>query len=226
MIFNRARAWLAHQTDRLAAAERLSFRPDLAAKLEPTDHDYIAACREAETAAKRGKRLLQIATYALGALVILVLSAVIEQAHIIGGYRYLRFTLPYAYAQGRPLKAATEQALKPGDSLNECVQDCPEMLVVPAGSFLMGSPATEKGRNASETPQHLVRIAKPLAVSKLEVTFADWDACVTGGGCDDYEPAAEWGRDDPDYRRMPVFNVSWDDAQQYVAWLSVVTGKP
>jgi formylglycine-generating enzyme required for sulfatase activity len=222
----RARAWLAHQTDRLAAAERLSLRPDLAANLEPTDHDYIAACREAEETAKRGKRLLQIATYALGALVILALIFVIEQAHLIAGYRYVRFTLPYAYAQGRPLKAAAEQALKPGDSFSECAQNCPEMVVVPAGSFLMGSAATEKGHNQSEAPQHRVGIAKPFAVSKFPLTFAEWDACVAGGGCNAYEPDPEWGRDDPDYRRLPVMNVSWDDAQQYVAWLFEVTGKP
>ena len=57
------RAWLAHQTDRLAAAERLSARPDLAANLDPTDRDYIAACGKAETHAKRGRRLLQGAVY-------------------------------------------------------------------------------------------------------------------------------------------------------------------
>ena len=54
---NRDRAWLAHATDRLAAAERLSARPDLAANLEPTDREYIATCRNAEADAKRGKRL-------------------------------------------------------------------------------------------------------------------------------------------------------------------------
>jgi hypothetical protein len=57
----RNRAWLAHQTDRLAAAERLSARPDLAASLDVTDRDYIAACKKAETDAKRGRRLLQSA---------------------------------------------------------------------------------------------------------------------------------------------------------------------
>ena len=57
------------------------------------------------------------------------------------------------------------------------------MVVMPAGEFMMGSPATEKGRYDNEGPQHKVTIAKPFAVSKFEVTFADWDACVSVGGC-------------------------------------------
>jgi formylglycine-generating enzyme required for sulfatase activity len=66
-----------------------------------------------------------------------------------------------------------------------------------------------------------VTIAKSFAVSKYELTFADWDACVEGGGCNGYKPKDQgWGRG-----RQPVLNVDWDDARQYVAWLFVVTGK-
>jgi len=75
-------------------------------------------------------------------------------------------------SQVRPhvLTAAQEQALKPGDSFKECATDCPEMIVVPAGSFVMGGSITH------ESPQHTVTIAKPFAASKYQVTFADWDA--------------------------------------------------
>jgi formylglycine-generating enzyme required for sulfatase activity len=95
---------------------------------------------------------------------------------------------------------------------------CPEMVTIPAGSFLMGSPATETHRGA-ET-QHRVTIAAPFAVSRFEITFGQWDACVADGGCDGYRPDAPWGRG-----RMPVVNVSWNNAQAYVQWLSRKTGK-
>ena len=95
------------------------------------------------------------------------------------------------------------------------------MVVVPAGEFTMGSPATEKGR-WNEGPQHSVAIPRPFAASKFEVTFADWDACVGVGGCPHENRASDsgWGRG-----RQPVIGVSWDDAQAYVAWLSRMTGK-
>ena len=54
------------------------------------------------------------------------------------------------------------------------------MIVIPAGEFTMGSPTTEQGRIDNEGPQHEVTIARPFAVSKFDVTFADWDACVVG----------------------------------------------
>ena len=112
-----------------------------------------------------------------------------------------------------------ECALKRGDEFREC-KDCPPMLVVPPGSFTMGSPAGEPGRFADEGPQHVVRFARGFAVGKFAVTFAEWDACVAGGGCDGYRPAdAGWGR-----ASRPVINVSWNDAQAYVAWLSKRTG--
>jgi formylglycine-generating enzyme required for sulfatase activity len=84
---------------------------------------------------------------------------------------------------------------------------------------MMGSSADEAGHFDDEGPQHNVTIAKPFAVAKFDVTFADWDACASVGGC----PAAG----DSGYGRgtRPVINVTWDDAQQYVAWLSRMTGK-
>ena len=123
-----------------------------------------------------------------------------------------------------PLSPESERALQPKDSFAECAQ-CPEMVVVPAGSFLMGSPPKEKdlydeeGQKAMSVPQHQVTIAKPFAVGKFEVTFDDWDACVADGDCPHANDSG-LGRG-----RRPVINVSWDDAQLYVAWLSRVTGK-
>jgi formylglycine-generating enzyme required for sulfatase activity len=100
------------------------------------------------------------------------------------------------WAQVRPhvLGAAAERALKPGDSFKECAEDCPEMVVIPAGEFMMGSPASEQGRNDDEEPQHRVVFAKPLAVAKFDVTFDDWDACVAYGDCDPGVSDGGYGR--------------------------------
>jgi formylglycine-generating enzyme required for sulfatase activity len=95
------------------------------------------------------------------------------------------------------------------------------MVVVPAGSFAMGSPDSEEGRIEEEGPQHRVTFGKAFGVGKFAVTFEEWDACVADGGCDGYTPSDEgWGRG-----RRPAIHVSWDDAKAYVGWLSRKTGK-
>ncbi len=219
---NRGRAWLAHAADRLAAAERLSARPDLSANLEPADHQYIAACRKAEADFRRGKRVLHAGIYLSLIAIIAGLVGWIEQSSIAEQWRWWAVTRPYAQAQIWPhvLTAAAEQALKPGDSFKECATDCPEMIVVPAGSFLMGSALSEKGRYTMEGPQHNVTIAKPFAISKYELTFADWDACAAYGDCDPHITDSGFGRG-----RQPLINVTWHDAEHYAAWLSKMTGK-
>ena len=118
-------------------------------------------------------------------------------------------------------KAERERALlEPGRVFRDC-PECPEMVVVPAGSFMMGSPRDELGRNEYEGPRYRVTLPKPFAVGKYEVTFAEWDACVADGGCDGHRPG-DHGRG---RGRRPVINVSWHAAQAYVNWLSEKTGK-
>ena len=98
---------------------------------------------------------------------------------------------------------------------------CPEMVALPAGSFTMGSPDSEKGRNKDEGPQRAVSFAQAFAIAKFEVTFAQWDACSGEGACAHKPGDQGWGRN-----RRPVINVSWDDAKQFVAWLAKKTGQP
>ena len=113
-----------------------------------------------------------------------------------------------------------EQPLEVGERFKDC-PECPEMIVVPSGSFMMGSPSHEQGRSGDEGPVHQVRIGKPFAVGVYEMTFAEWDACVAGGGCAGYRPDDKgWGRG-----RRPVVNVSWQEAGSYVSWLSRRTGE-
>jgi formylglycine-generating enzyme required for sulfatase activity len=109
---------------------------------------------------------------------------------------------------------------EPGDAFRDC-EDCPLMVVVPAGSLKMGSPQDEQARAEDEGPQHRVTITRPFAVGQFEVTFAEWDSCVADGGCDRYRPNDEgWGRGS-----QPVINVSWEDAQNYLSWLRQTTGQ-
>ena len=98
--------------------------------------------------------------------------------------------------------------------------DCPEMVVIPAGEFTMGSPADEPFRGAETA--HRVTITYPFAVSKFEITFDQWDSCVNEGGCGGYRPDDEgWGRG-----KRPVVNISFGNAKAYVDWLSSKAGRP
>ncbi len=190
---------------------------------EPTEETqtFITESRQWARSAQRRRRLVQVVIYVLLFAVIAGLFGWINQAYLKEQWTWFTVTRPYMLASVRPyvLTAAAEGALKSEASFKECAKDCPEMIVVPAGSFTMGSPAGEQGRFDNEGPQHQVTIARSFAVSKSDVTFADWDACVAVGGCPDVNDSG-MGRG-----TKPVINVNWDDALQYAAWLSKMTGK-
>jgi formylglycine-generating enzyme required for sulfatase activity len=111
----------------------------------------------------------------------------------------------------------TPNTMTAGQVFTDCSDGCPQMVVIPAGRYLMGSELY-----AREQPQHPVNFTTTIAVGVFETTFDEWDACVRDGGCvHNSAPSDEgWGRG-----RRPVINVSWNDAKEYVAWLSRKTGK-
>ena len=127
---------------------------------------------------------------------------------------------------------------KAGDRFHDCLE-CPEMVVVPAGSYRMGSPSYEQGRHDREGPVHEVVIAAPFAIGVYEVTVAEFGRFVdetgysAGSSCLTYEDGEAQDRADRGWRnpgfgqsgRHPVTCASWDDAQAYAAWLSQETGE-
>ena len=116
--------------------------------------------------------------------------------------------IAYKHSAGRVFR----DALKDGG-------EGPEMVVLPAGSFQMGSPSGETGRYSDEGPVRTVNISQRIAMGRYEVTFADYDRFVLAAGR--VRPGDEgWGRGS-----RPVINVNWNEAKAYATWLSAQTGK-
>ncbi len=122
--------------------------------------------------------------------------------------------------------SAPESAVAAGESFRDCGH-CPEMVVIPAGSFAMGSASGETGRDADEGPQHEVVFARKLAVAASEVSVEEFNAYAAsrgskaGGDCGPPAPVLSMQPG-----RNPVSCISYDEAQGYVAWLARQTGKP
>jgi formylglycine-generating enzyme required for sulfatase activity len=186
------------------------------------DRDFIDQSTRRESKARAWQRRMRALVYVLLVSIIGGLIGWINQAYVKEQVNWYWTMRPWRVANVDPyvLKPEAERALKAGDSFKECLKDCPKMVVVPAGKFMMGSPGNEKGRYSNEDPQHEVTIAKRFAVSMFDVTFADWDACFSVGGCRPRVGDRGFGRG-----TRPVINVNFDDAQQYVEWFSKMTGR-
>jgi formylglycine-generating enzyme required for sulfatase activity len=97
---------------------------------------------------------------------------------------------------------------------------CPEMVVIPAGTFMMGSPPGEPERDDSEGPQREVTFASPFALGRYPVTFDEFDHFCRETGREPPTDQKKWGR-----LRRPAVNVSVDDAEDYLVWLADATGR-
>jgi formylglycine-generating enzyme required for sulfatase activity len=211
-----------------ALSQAQSWLLKRAQDLPAPDRDFIALSIAREKRAQGRARRIRALVYVLLVGMIVGLVGWIEQSYIKGQWTWYATDRPFMKANMWPyvLTPAAEQVLKPdpNQSFRECAPKqpdkdyCPDMVVVPAGSFLMGSPPSDN--QPTEQPQHPVTIAKPFAVSKYELTFDEWDTCVNYGDCPQGVSDGDFGRG-----QQPVINVTWDDAQHYVAWLSKTTGK-
>ncbi len=126
--------------------------------------------------------------------------------------------IPAPLGTASTINAAMPNDIVIGSKIKDCDQ-CPEMVVLPAGEFMMGSLATEVGHVTNEGPRHRVAFSRPFAVSATEVTFNQWDACVAENACK-FKPDFSIGRG-----KRPVLYVTYNDALSYVGWLSQKTGQ-
>ena len=141
-----------------------------------------------------------------------------------------------AFACSASAQGVTDHA--PGERWRDC-DECPEMVVIPAGTFTMGSPASETGRYEREDPAHRVTIARPFAIGVYEVTRDEYarfvraanhssgeESCLVNEGHDWKDRAGQSWRTlaFPQTVRHPVVCVSWNDASAYASWLSRITG--
>lgn len=132
---------------------------------------------------------------------------------------------------------AAPNAPTPGQIIKDC-DECPELVVLPTGSFMMGSPDNEKDREDDEGPVHRVTISRPIAVGRYEVTRGEFARFISdsgykteaekAGGCAAWT-GSEWKYQADRHWRQPGFDqgddhpvvcVSWNDAQAYVKWLN------
>ncbi len=127
-------------------------------------------------------------------------------------------------------------SLEPFDQFQDC-ETCPIMIVLPAGSFMMGSPDDEIDREQDEGPVHIVNILKPFAVGKFEITVAQYSEFISSVGRSELDACSYWSergpiRDDlhswqnPDFEQTEsdaVLCVNWHDAQRYIQWLNKKT---
>jgi len=117
------------------------------------------------------------------------------------------------------LQHIDDLTLRPGKTFKDC-DDCPAMVVLPADAYWQGSADDSALALGMEKPRRLVTIGKPFAAGIHEVTMAEWDACVADKGCSTRPGDNGWGRGN-----RPVIMVSWNDAEEYVHWLSEKAGQ-
>lgn len=236
---NRQGEFLTHFGDRLGTATALADHPRYGPHLGEGEQAYLTAAAKSEKRLRRQKRRLQ----AFAGVALVALAA--------GGTAYLnRAVLGGAMERQVLVTQLSPEKLNDlthGETFRDCRFDAlcpdwmPDMVMLPAGQFMMGSPDDDPETRDNEVPEQKITISR-FAVGKFEVTHAEWQACVDRTeaetkitiesyrrsndvtnwvGCAAADQSGFGGGD------RPVINVSWQDAQGYVRWLNhIVAGDP
>jgi formylglycine-generating enzyme required for sulfatase activity len=206
--------FLAHRGTRLAEAQSLRLRgPSWAHEIAPAQA-YMTACQARENTERRSKHFSR--------MILAVLLAIIAAGSLVAlNVDRLRAASYWFWTVRSHVKSQDQERLLLENRVpfEEC-QDCPEMIFIPKGVFYRGGPLAGSPDKERESPILQVEIRRSFAVSITEITFSQWDACADHGSCRSNISAEEWGRGD-----QPVIRVSWTDAQNYVRWISALTGR-
>ena len=220
---SRTRVDLVHRGKRLAEAKALRRLDDYRALISanPDCSAYLDACQKLQNR----NRLVTAgaaASIALVAAFVISIPAILRQmAHAEALRRHSEAVskAQHYVATSRVLSDGAEAAgLRPGTVFRDC-PNCPEMVVLPAGQFSMGSPDNQAMHSPDESPVHPVNITS-IAMGRFDVTFDDWDTCIRAGRCHDVKLPVDYagGRG-----RWPVIAMSSTEAIGYAAWLSEIT---
>ena len=136
------------------------------------------------------------------------------------------------FASAIPALAQANPPAPPGTVFKDC-KHCPEMVVLPVGSFVMGTPQDEVGREPDEGPMHIVTFSKPIAISRFQITAGEFDAYIKETGVTiadgDDRPGRACIASKPRYPqgpRQPAVCMDFNDVKNYVSWISKKTAKP
>ena len=136
------------------------------------------------------------------------------------------------FASAIPALAQANPPAPPGTVFKDC-KHCPEMVVLPVGSFVMGTPQDEVGREPDEGPMHTVTFSKPIAISRFQITAGEFDAYIKETGVTiadgDDRPGRACIASKPRYPqgpRQPAVCMDFNDVKNYVSWISKKTAKP
>lgn len=145
------------------------------------------------------------------------LKRVSDRVALAPGKQFQKPTFDYGLQGAPPCFVSCDRS--GGDRFYDCA-NCPWMRAVPAGTTVFGSPPTEPGRDGDEAVQAERPIARPFAIGVYEVTIAEWNACVRDNAC---AKLGTWAKENPN-PLIPATDISFEDAQAFIAWLSVQSG--